>query len=446
MDDTRCIVNRETEEEQFPSAVTPVYKTHICRWFVLATFSVLAFSNGLNWLTYSSIVKFSADYYNVSIAELNYLTIIFFVGSIVGSPFAMFVLDSLSLREAVWIGAILNFIGTVIRIVSAYLPSSVPYLGYGFAVLAQFIISLAQSYFLYAPPKVASVWFSDGERVVANTIISLGNVVGIAVSMLLAPSIVTSTDRLPILLGITAVPALIGLVMAAFNFRKRPLYPPSHSSEDGMKPWPGLKRLLRNWQYWFLCVIWALAAGVFNVFLALMPQFVCPFGYTEWYSGIVGAAMIFAGLIGSLIIGFIVDRTKRFEEISKLCMCITTLSSILVMEVFRIPNQHVIIAVSFILFGFFALTLIPVFSELAIEITYPVAEGTCNGILWTAVQFVAAGVTFIAPYFGHTPDLKYRNIIISGCYALLFWPKYKRIEAEKKSKADKLNAFDGSVN
>ena len=448
-----------------PPVPMPVYKTYIWRWFVLGTYTLLSFSNGLNWLTFSSIVKFAADFYKVSIDELNYLTIIFFIGSVVGALPAMYVLDSLNLRVAVWIGAVLNFIGTIIRLVSVFLPTSVPYLGFGVAMFSQFIISLAQSYFLYAPPKVASVWFPEGERVIANTIISLSNVVGIAVSMLLAPGIVTSTDKLPILLGVTVIPALLGLVMAVFNWKKRPSSPPSPSSEDGMKLWAGLKKLVRNWQYWFLCVIWSIAAGVFNAFLVLIPQFLCPFGYSEWYSGAVGAGMIFAGLVGALIFGFIIDRTKRFEEISKIAMFISSLSSLLVMELFRIPNQPVLVALSFGLFGFFALTLMPVFSELAIEITYPVAEGTCNGILWTCVQFVGAAITFVAPYFGQPPDPKFSSIsqcsvgnstnsttndttdldyinlfyfngalffLIVTAYSLLFWPRYRRVEAERR--------------
>ena len=459
----------ETEDDKdslmSPAVFTPVYKTHIWRWFVLATFSVLSFSNGLNWLTFASIVKFSADFYNVTINELNYLTVIFFIGSVVGALPAMFVLDSLSLRSAVWIGAILNLIGTIIRFVSVFLPTSVPYLGFGVAMFSQFIISLAQSYFLYAPPKVASVWFSEGERVIANTITSLSNVVGIAVSMLLAPGIVTSTRELPLLLGLTLVPALIGLVMAVFNWKKKPPFPPSPTSEDGMKLWAGLKKLVRNWQYWFLCVIWSIAAGIFNAFLALIPQFLCPFGYSEWYSGAVGAGMIFSGLVGALIFGFIIDRTKRFEELSKIAMFLASLASLLVMELYRIPNQPVLVAIAFGLFGFFGLTLMPVFSELAIEITYPVAEGTCNGILWTSVQFVGAALTFVAPYFGQPPDPKYSSIsqcdvsnsttsdtadsqgldyinlfyfngvlffLTVTAYSLLFWPRYRRVEAEKR--------------
>ena len=471
MADNIKILGEENQTEY--RAVQTKYKTHKSRWFVLATFSMLAFSNGLNWLTYASIVKFSADFYKVSITDINYLTIIFFIGSILGSPFAMYVLDSLSLREAVWIGAILNFLGTLIRIVSVFLVPPyvhVQYLGFAFALLAQFTIAISQSYFLFAPPKVAAVWFSDGERVIANTITSLSNVVGIGVSMLVAPSIVSSTDRLPILLGATAGPALIGLLMAVLgNWMRKPPFPPSPSSEEGKKTWEGIKLLVRNWKFLFLCVVWSVSAGMFNTFLALTPQFLCPFGYSEWYSGVVGACMIFSGLLGALIFGFIVDRTKWFDGVSKGVMAVTVLSYIFVMEVFRLPNQEWLIAISFVLFGFFALILMPLFSELAIEITYPVAEGTCSGILWTSVQVMAAAITFIAPFFGRPPAPNFRSLskcdvslsnstaptsssadsqsldyiylfyfnggllmVVFIAYLWFFWPKYKRVEAEKR--------------
>ena len=461
-------IRKSDSEEELPLAVAPTYKTSPWRWYVLATFSILSFSNGLNWLTYSSIVKFAAEFYQVSITDTNYLTIIFFIGSVIGAPFAMFVLDTLSLREAVWIGGIINFLGTILRMVSGLTPTPPLYLGFGIALMSQFVIAIAQPYFLFAPPKVAAVWFADGERVIANTICSLSNVIGIGVSMLLAPGIVDQPWKVSTLLEVTVVPALIGLSMAVLGVcQKRPSTPPSPSSEEGMKMWPGLKVLVKNWQFWFLCLVWSIAAGIFNALLTLIPQFLCPYGYTEWFGGIVGASMIFAGLVGALIFGIIVDITKRFEEVSKIVLAITILASIVVMEVYNLPNQPYLIAFAYILFGFFALILMPVFSELAIEITYPVAEGTCNGILWTSVQFVGAGVTFVAPFMTRPVNPIYRDI--SQCavgnstsvadsegldYMYLFYtngfvlfitfviftfafkPKYKRVEAEKKKREE----------
>ncbi len=52
-------------------------------------------------------------------------------------------------------------------------------------------------------------------------------------------------------------------------------------------------------------------------------------------------------------------------------------------QVFSLHDQPVNIAFSLCLFGFFALPLIPACMELGVEITYPVAEATSSGLLWS---------------------------------------------------------------
>ena len=53
-------------------------------------------------------------------------------------------------------------------------------------------------------------------------------------------------------------------------------------------------------------------------------------------------------------------------------------------QVFTLQNQAILIAISLCFFGFFALPLIPACMELGVEVTYPVAEATSSGLLWSA--------------------------------------------------------------
>ena len=440
------------------------YKPHPWRWYILATSSLFNLSHGINWLTFAAIFKYAAEYYNVTPIEINYIGIAFSIGAVVGAPFGMFVMDTFSLREALWLGTILNCIGTVIRVLSAYLPMTVPYLGYGVAMLGQFIIALAQPYGLYAPAKVAAVWFPDNERVLANSIVSMSGMMGNGASLLVSSLIVQSTDRLPILLILTAGLALVPLIMTVCGvWRKSPKVPPSPSAEKGLKTWPGVKRLLRNWRFLFMCLVLMIEFGVVNAITVLLPQFMCPFGYSQLYAGIIGGSTIFIGTIGGLFVGYFLDKTKQLEEVSKLSMCLTLLASILVMELFRIPNIKIPLALAYFMFGIFAIIQVPVFIELAIEVTYPVAVATCSGILYSSVQLMAGLFTFLAPYLGTQPDPKYReisecevatnstissrvqgvdyiyfyyftiglSIAIVSVYVLGFKPKYNRMAAER---------------
>ena len=52
-------------------------------------------------------------------------------------------------------------------------------------------------------------------------------------------------------------------------------------------------------------------------------------------------------------------------------------------QVFTIHGEPFLIGASLCAFGFFALPLIPACMELGVEITYPVAEATSSGLLWS---------------------------------------------------------------
>ena len=112
--------------------------------------------------------------------------------------------------------------------------------------------------------------------------------------------------------------------------------------------------------------------------------------------------MIFIGLIGGTVASCILDHTKKFKEVGVVTLGLAILClvwfmevgvvyggrcgllfSTFIMQVARLEHQSVNIAFSLCMFGFFALPLIPVCMELGVEITFPIAEATSSGLLWT---------------------------------------------------------------
>jgi predicted MFS family arabinose efflux permease len=65
--------------------------------------------------------------------------------------------------------------------------------------------------------------------------------------------------------------------------------------------------------------------------------------------------MILFGIFGAAIFGIIVDRTKRFLLIYKLCLVGTALSAISLAIAFGRENAAVHVAISVLAFGFFGL-------------------------------------------------------------------------------------------
>jgi hypothetical protein len=63
--------------------------------------------------------------------------------------------------------------------------------------------------------------------------------------------------------------------------------------------------------------------------------------------------MIFTGIVGAAIFGLIVDRTKKFLLVYKLCLVGTALSAISLAIAFGRENASVHVALSVLAFGFF---------------------------------------------------------------------------------------------
>ena len=42
-----------------------------------------------------------------------------------------------------------------------------------------------------------------------------------------------------------------------------------------------ISQTLTSWPFWVLLVTWGAGAGLFNAFLTLLPQILCPYGYSD---------------------------------------------------------------------------------------------------------------------------------------------------------------------
>ena len=110
--------------------------------------------------------------------------------------------------------------------------------------------------------------------------------------------------------------------------------------------------------------------------------------------------MIISGLIGSVLSGVILDKTKRFEELAKICFGISTIAAILFTILSLYNNDKSVIyysvLLSFGLIGFFGLPLLPICMEMSVECVYPIPEATSTGLLFIAGQIV--GIIMIIGY------------------------------------------------
>jgi FLVCR family MFS transporter 7 len=68
----------------------------------------------------------------------------------------------------------------------------------------------------------------------------------------------------------------------AFLYRSSPLIPPAPSGDVEHVPFfRGVLQTIKNLNFWVLLIVWGLAAGTFNALLILIPQYLCPYGYSD---------------------------------------------------------------------------------------------------------------------------------------------------------------------
>ena len=104
-----------------------------------------------------------------------------------------------------YLGAGFNLMGSVLRWVSAApLVLCSPHYsqsGYVVAMFGQILTACAQPFLLYAPTKLAALWFGAKERALCTMLASMGNPVGLGLAQLISTNVVTNLDRFIILVS-----------------------------------------------------------------------------------------------------------------------------------------------------------------------------------------------------------------------------------------------------
>ncbi|XP_044537733.1 solute carrier family 49 member A3 [Gracilinanus agilis] len=378
-----------TSESAEPSALSGLtrYQTYKRRWFFLGVVSLLNCSNAMLWLSFAPVADKISDYYHLSMMEINWLSLIYLVISIPFGIIATWILDSFGLRCSTILCAWLNAIGSIIRVMPCML-----FLGnyhFIFFMIGQSFCAVAQVLVIFSPAKLAALWFPEHQRATANMIATMSNPLGVLLANVGSPAIVKKEEDIPLMLGFYIIPAGLACLLAtACIWESVPPTPPSMGAVNSTsEPFlSGMWMLLQNKAYIILALCFGGGIGVFTAFSALLEQILCVKGYSNEFSGLCGALFIIFGIVGALVLGLYVDRTKQFTEATKVGFCLTTLASIAFAVVSQFQNQMVLVAVVSSLFGFFGFSICPIFFELAVECSYPVGEATSTGLVFVIGQ------------------------------------------------------------
>ena len=345
------------------------YKLYSYRWVVLGVFMFVNMTIQTLWIAYAPISGSAAQYYGVSDLQMGFLAMSFMIAFIPLSLPVAWVIDTLGFRVAVSIGVILMGVFGILRGLA----------GANFTlVLGSTIgIAVAQPFLLNAWTKVPANWFAIEERATAVGMVTLANLVGTALGMLLTPILIETLPIPTVQLiygGVAAISALLFVLLA----RENPPTPPCQPGKEVRALMlDGLKHALTVKPFWFVLLVSFIGLGIFSGITTWVENIIRPRGFTPTDAGVLGALMIIGGVIGAVVIPAFSDKQRKRQRFMMIAFA-GALPGLIGLTF--ATSQFMLFSSAFVM-GFFLVSAMPVSMQYASEVTYPTPEGTSNSLI-----------------------------------------------------------------
>ena len=356
------------------------FKLYRYRWVVLGVFMFINLTIQILWIAYAPITGPAAQFYGVSDLYIGLLAMIFMIAFIPLSIPVAWVIDTYGFRLAVSIGAVMMGIFGLLRGFAGA--------NYTLVLLSTIGIAVAQPFLLNAWTKVPANWFSTHERATAVGLVTLANLVGTALGMVLTPILIEqmAIPTVQLVYGAVATFSAVLFVVLSREHPPTPPCPPGRQVRALM--WDGLKHALKVKPFLLYLVVMFLGMGIFNGVTTWIEGIVRPRGFTPTEAGSLGALMLIGGILGAVIIPPFSDRQRKRQRYLLLG---TALALPGLVGLAFASSYYALLASSFVL-GFFLISTSPIGMQYAAEITHPTPEGTSNSLIQL---FGQASVVFV---------------------------------------------------
>jgi MFS family permease len=316
------------------------------------------------------------------------------IGMIVLSVPTFWAFERFGYKKAVGFGSLLMGVAALFRGVLGD--------NYTALLVTTILFSVAQPFILNSVGLVAGKWFPAKERATANGIGLLASYVGMIVGLVLTPILFEGGSSIKEILLIYGIFALVVGVLFVILTREKPPTPPcadEDSERVGFKD--GIKSIFKKPAFLFLLIGFFFIFGVFNTFFTLIEPILKNFssgGVDETQIGIIGMAILVVGILGSVIIPIFSDKSKGQRR--KPFIVVATLGGTVGIAMFMAMHDFNGMLIAGVVYGLCAVGIAPVVMAFAAESSYPVSEGTSEGLLMFSGN--VAGVIFIglASLFG----------------------------------------------
>ncbi|XP_078324118.1 solute carrier family 49 member 4 homolog isoform X2 [Crassostrea virginica] len=444
------------------STIDPDTETHVYkrRWYVLFAYCMLAMTQGGLWNTWGPIAASSEDAFGWSDGDIALLSNWGPISYVLATFIMSWVVDVKGLRWACLSAALMVAVGAGVRCIT----DTPPYVKWTIH-LGQFLNGLAGPVAMAVPPVVSVVWFPVKQRTTATAAAAFPNGIGVALSFLTGPYMVpdrvsntnttasnlsqernstagrVSEERHDIMMYmyVEAIWSFFVLLMILVYFPAKPSKPPTLSaSVERLDFKAGAKTLLRNARFWVICATYGISLGVFNCWQSVLDVILKPHNIDEDEAGWLGFYSILAGCVGSVVLAKFADIFSRHMKMFLLLLYGGGTVSFVWFTLLingTIKESTYSLYTAIVLATLLLNASVPLYYEMACEVTYPVAEGITNFVL-TLVNNIG-GLLFLLismiPHLGTAWENWACLGAIVSCIPVLFLIKenYNRLEVDE---------------
>ncbi|MCG8453021.1 MAG: MFS transporter [Spirochaetales bacterium] len=340
------------------------------KWVVLATFMFINLTIQMLWISYAPISLWAAEFYGVSDLKIGLLAMSFMIAFIPLSVPISWSIDTWGVHKSVGLGAAMMGIFGLLRGFAGQ--------SYTLVLLTTFGLAASQPFLLNSWTSVPAKWFPSNQRATAVGLVTLGNLIGTALGMVLTPILVENgmaINTVQLLYG--AIAALSALLFILF-YRDSPKVAVETEEEEGRAlVLDGLKNALTCRPFWYTLAVAFVGLGIFNGITTWIESIIRPRGFAPTDAGTLGALMIAGGLFGAIIIPALSDRKGERQKY----LYVALLGALPGLAGLTFATNAGLLFASAFVMGFFLVSALPIAMQYAAEITAPTPEGTSNGLI-----------------------------------------------------------------
>ncbi|KAK2948876.1 putative MFS-type transporter [Blattamonas nauphoetae] len=479
-----------------PSQTIKLYKR---RWYCLFLFCLNNFLQSVEVLLLCSLPQSIEQYYVGGNMTMERQNLVLSIGALffVFAMFVMFFFEAWSdnFRQMTVISGIALVIQCTLRLFPTWVPGLRKH-AFPFLLVAQMFNSLGSSFVYSCPSKMAGLWFPPNERPYAAMIASQISPLGLSLSFVVMPLLVSKADDVPIILYGTFGLQVLCLVLILVYFPAAPPTPPTlaqvelqnekqekirvdreirkqkyieennlvgEEAEAYQPPDPSFKdrlkaallvfknslKVLGNVQFMLLSALGGFQSGTTQSWGANIVYFFVLRQQTERVGGFIASGHFFGSIVGALLTTWL-STTPLFRKRDKALLMIEFVLGIIVCIVllFSLPlgsNATPLLNLptwlfSFIiiLFGVIVGAPYPVYFEGGAEITFPTSESISGGLnaAWYNVAYFIVPLLFSATGAGWFTAITLIFLVVSTACLVPMRFRYLRSEAEERAKKE----------